>query len=314
MAGPADAGIGYWGCMRYIALAVVWAACVNAADSNKSIGPDAVWKDGDRVMPEIVKACDGAPKFPACFAEQMERKAPAPAVAFTRSVRNEAWMRGFRKIGRVDVAWVLYPFRANENPGWLFVNGSPALFDPDDFKRLEGEMKNDPAWARVVAQYPKALLFPGDRTGALGPVAIEYPDGSQEFIADYRVMDGCHACKVLGNAFFSFEFNSKGKFTRLRFGGFDKELVWPMLTNAGQRFALVLGCDAEQECDWTEEQPPSDSVLRATGNRADPTAGVAVLGYQVTGSGTTQTTLRCASSKGTATLVLKITAAPGLRR
>jgi hypothetical protein len=297
--------------MRCVALAFLCAVGITAADRSKSIGPDAVWSDGERVMPEIVKACDSAPKFPACFAEQMARKAPAPAVAFTRALHNEVWMRGFRKTGQVDVAYVVYPFRANENPGWLFVNGSPASFDPDDFRRLEGALKNDPAWARVTAQYPKAQLFPGDRAGTVGPVAIEYPDGSQEFMADYRVMDGCHACDVLGNAFFTFEFNAKGKFTQLRFAGFDKELVWPVQTRAGQRFALVLGCDAGPACDWAEDQAPADSVLHATGKRADPQGGVVSLGYQATGSGTTQTTLR---SQGGATLVLKVTAAPGLRR
>ena len=297
--------------MRYIAVAFLCAVGLAAADRSKSFGPDAVWADGDKVMPEIVKACDSAPKFPACFAEQMARRAPAAAVAFTRALHNEVWMRGFRPTGQVDVAHVLYPFRANENSGWLFVNGSPAFFDPDDFKRLEGELKNDPAWARVTSQYPKAELFPGDRAGTVGPVAMEYPDGSQEFIADYRVMDGCHACAVLGHAFFSFEFNPKGKFSRLRFAGFDKELVWPMQTHSGQRFALVLGCEGGQACDWTEEQPPADSVLRAIGKRSDLQAGVVSFGYQVTGSGTTQTTLR---SQGGATLTLRIIAAPGLRR
>ncbi len=285
--------------MRNLPLAILTFALGACAGD---IGPESVWKDGPKLLPDIVKACDSASEFPACFARQLTEKAPPAALAFARSMKYEAWMRDFRAAGRVSVAKLVYQFRANENNGWLFVNGSPALFDPDDFKRLESATHGDPEWARLTARYPKAMLFPGDRSGAVGPLAILHSDGAQEFIADYFVMDGCHACAVLGNAYFSFEFNAKGKFTAARFLGFETEPVWLVRTRTGQRFTLRLGC--EGACSWTEAQPPANHIIRLAAGKDDG------IDCDVVGSGATQASLR----SGSGAVVIRFSAAPGLRR
>lgn len=290
--------------MRIVVLAVSAAALLTGAD----IGPDSVWKDAARTLPEITRVCEKESSFPSCFAAQVSAKAPPAVAAFAKTMRNEAWMKAFREAGKVDVASVVYQFRANQNNGWLLVNGSPALFDPDDFKRLEGVTKNDPAWRAVESRYPKAMLFPGNRATGIGPLVLEQRDGTQEFIADYFVMNGCHACDVLGRAFVVFEFTPKGKFAAARFLGFDeaKDRVWLLPARSGQSFVLQLGCGVDAECEWTEEQRPAENILHIVPAR---NRGVT---YEVTGSGKTQAALKRKGSDDT--VILKVSSTPGLRR
>ena len=295
--------------MKLAMLCLLAAGAFAAKETIGPVGQDAVWQPVAGFMESIHKACDAAPKFTECFAGQMAKQAPPAAAAFSRAIRNDGYLRDFREVGRVDIAYVAYPFRANENQGWLLVNGSPAMVDPDDLKKLPmADMRADPAWSRLTAQKPNAAFFPGDRSGNLYPVAIINPDGSQEFVVDYKVVDGCHACAVLGSAFFSFEFNPKGKFVYAHYTGLATAggeewnggaPSWPIHTRSGQKFTLSLS-----GTDWAIEQPAADWIIR--------TAGLTEQGetFEVVGAGTTQMTLR----RGSEHLVLKFVSAPGLRR
>jgi hypothetical protein len=263
------------------------------------------------------KACEPSPpaKFGECLVEQMAKQAPAPAVAFAHALHDEGWMRDFRRAGRVDIAYVLYPFRANENQGWLLVNGSPSLLDVDDFKRLpKAEMKSDLAWGRLIAQKPNAALFPGDRSGTIHPVAIVYPDGAQAVVVDYKVTDGCHACAVLGWVYFGFEFNPKGRFVYSHYLGLVSAASdegksgappWPIQARSGQKFAIVLRPGAA----WSLDQPPADWIIKDAGSAGEG-SNSPKWNFEIVGGGTTKLTLRSGSDE----LVLKVVAAPGLRR
>ena len=122
------------------------------------------------------------------------------AVAFTNLIGNTGYLRDFREAGRVDVAYVNYPFRANENQGCLLVNGEPVVIDVDDVSKLSSEelMKNK-QYAALAAKHPNAALFPGDRSGT-GYPEIESLGGRAALIVSYWLTDGCHACARLGGA------------------------------------------------------------------------------------------------------------------
>jgi len=119
----------------------------------------------------------------------------------------------------VDVAYVYYPFRANENEGCLLVNGNPVLIDVDALDSLpQSGMHRDPAYVSLVAQYPKLSMWPGDRNGKLDPVVAEIaPDRTRRFVVHYRFRDGCHACAQIGAASFGFEFDHNGRFLRAKY-------------------------------------------------------------------------------------------------
>jgi predicted secreted protein len=141
-----------------------------------------------------------------------------PAIAFTRSFGNGAFIRRLRETGRVDIAYIVYPFRANENFGILLVNGDPPVIDVDEMYALPTEtMEQDKAFMAIRKAYPKVTIWPGERLPKHYPVAEALPDGGQTFIIPYTLRNLCHACEVVGAAFFAFDFDREGKSAGIRF-------------------------------------------------------------------------------------------------
>ena len=195
------------------------------AEPQVRIGAEAVWQPGMQFMQSVRLTCSNAgSNYGDCLISQMPAAgAPPRAVAFSRLLEKESdgqigYMRDFRKTGRVDIAYVYYPIRANENQGCLLVNGSPPIIDVDDLKLLaEDSMKSDPSYAAMASANPDVDIFPGDRGGTTYPEVEVLPQGGQRFIVSYYLLKGCHACARLGTAKFAFDFDSAGKFLGTRF-------------------------------------------------------------------------------------------------
>src|SRR5208282_2834699 len=165
--------------------------------------------------------CDRSnpPNYAECFIDQMPKAgAPADAVSFTRMLYRQSdgqvgIMTGFHKVWPVDEARVMYPLRANDNYGLLLVNGDPAILDVDDLKKLDrAAMEQNPMYQSVKQKYAQTDVWPGDRSGDTWPQAKPLPDGGQQFIVGYPLLNGCHACAHTGLARFSWNFDAKGKF------------------------------------------------------------------------------------------------------
>ena len=201
-----------------------------SAETGEVIGPDAVWQPGMGFMQTVRQQCGkGEPgQYGDCLLAHMPAAgAPPAAVAFSRRLRASGngqigYARDFRDTGRVDIAYVYYPLRANENQGWLLVNGQPELIDVDDLGRLpQDALKRDPTYATLAKQYHRVTLFPGDRAGTKSPAMQALPDGGQRFVVRYRLQNGCHACQRLGSASFGFDFDPAGRFSGARFIGIE---------------------------------------------------------------------------------------------
>ncbi|MBI4469644.1 MAG: hypothetical protein HY650_10025 [Acidobacteria bacterium] len=185
-----------------------------SSETARPIGPLALWQPGMSMMQSIRDECSSKAggDFGECFASAMRKSGASPqAVAFTRRIDNTGYMRDFRETGRVDVAYVNYPFRANENQGCLLVNGTPALIDVDDWEILKQvNLRLNPDYAKLADQYPDVAIFPGDRSGTGYPQVEQLPDGGQRFIVSYRLLKGCHACEELGSLSVAFDFDRSG--------------------------------------------------------------------------------------------------------
>lgn len=187
------------------------------------INKDAEWNPSGETIRTIYQECTGErapysdfgfPQFGICFPDSMARAGASPqAVAFARSTKYTAYLAHFFEKGHVDLAYVHYPYRANENEGWLLVNGDPQMIDVDDLSRLpQDQLQANPAYLQIKEKYPNVMLFGGDRTLTRPPTAIERPKGGQQFIVAYRLLNGCRACERVGSATFAFDFDSSGKF------------------------------------------------------------------------------------------------------
>jgi hypothetical protein len=197
------------------------AASQPAASAPGKVGPSAVWQPPQNLIADAHAACDKSnpPNYAECFIEQMSKAgAPADAVSFTRMLYRQSdgqvgIMTDFHKVGPVDEARVIYPLRANDNYGLLLVNGDPAILDVDDLKKLDrAAMEQNPMYQSVKQKYTKTDVWPGDRSGNTWPPAKPLPEGGQQFVVGYPLLNGCHACAPTGLALFSWNFDAKGKF------------------------------------------------------------------------------------------------------
>ncbi len=190
------------------------------------VGPSAVWLPPQDFIAKAHAACDQShpPNYSQCFIDQMSGAgAPPHAVSFTLMLYRQSdgqvgIMTAFEKVGPVDVARVMYPLRANDNYGLLLVNGDPDVLDVDDLKQLDqAAMDQNPMYRAVKQKYTATTLFPGDRSGSMWPQVKPLPDGGQQFILGYPLMNGCHACANVGLALFSWDFDAKGKFVGTKY-------------------------------------------------------------------------------------------------
>ncbi len=192
------------------------------------IGASAVWQPPKDFVANAHTVCDksAGPASPGeCFIRQMSvAGAPADAVNFTRMLYQQSdgqvgMMSLFKTFGEVDMAQVFYPLRANDNFGLLFVNGDPKILDVDDLKKLDQTaMEQDPMFQAVKRKFPQAALWPGDRSSNQPwPRAQSLPDGGQQFMLSYPLINGCHACQHLGAVRFGWDFDARGKFLRTTF-------------------------------------------------------------------------------------------------
>jgi len=109
---------------------------------------------------------------------------------------------GIVKLGRIA-----YPFRANEIFQPILLGGDPPVIrveSPD----MHGAVEHDPGFSIMQAQHPNLLFWGSSPTLESATVA---PDGSQSFIFRYRLLDGCHACAVLGYARIEYDFFPDGR-------------------------------------------------------------------------------------------------------
>lgn len=153
-------------------------------------------------------------EFSACFVRHMQAAGASPqAVAFMHAIDNNGFMRDFRNTGRVDIAFAVYPFAANENQHCLLVNGTPNLMDVDTYDLLpRKDLPKNPTYAALLKKYPNIAVFPGDRSGTDFITAEKLPNGRQRFLVPYVLVDGCHACARVGSLQLAFDFNGEGVF------------------------------------------------------------------------------------------------------
>jgi hypothetical protein len=157
------------------------------------IGPQAVFKPPSRDVEiavfEKIQACGAASagatdsKFVSCVVSTLQQAGASPeATAFAARLKGEGYLDTFRKMGRVGLASVAYPIRANDNGEYLLVNGMPQVVhvsDPDALTRsrrpLGDRGRSGRCWADGGYGTPQIMTSPAmsrpSLSAALGPEA-----------------------------------------------------------------------------------------------------------------------------------------------
>lgn len=217
-----------------IALAVICTASyvayleVQASDeSDELINATAVWSPSDQQLSQLNKTCaTDTQAYSDCFISHMpDLGASEEAVAFTRdyAAQNQgtiAILRGFQPMDEVDLGYAYFPAAKEGRQGWFLLNGYPSVLNVDDKARIpEAAMEKHPLWAEMRKQHPSLRMSVNDSERSMDktPRTETLPDGSQRFIIEYPLRDGCATCAVLGHADFSFDFDPSGELVTVRF-------------------------------------------------------------------------------------------------
>jgi hypothetical protein len=189
--------------------------------SLQTIGPEAIFKPSSRAVEmdviQKIQACGtvsaraGDPEHTACVVSIMQQAGASPAaMAFAEMLDGEGYLDSFRKMGKVDLAGVIYPARANTNGEYLLVNGTPRVVhvdDPDNLKHID--LRKDPLYASLVRKFPNLTLW-----GNGDFKTMQHREGGgQRFVFSLVLLNGCHACEVGGYADIAFDFDQAGSFS-----------------------------------------------------------------------------------------------------
>src|ERR1700723_4324816 len=194
-----------------------------AQHSAERVSAAAIWNPSPEALAAIRQKCGEADPthIERCFLNEMKAAGASPeAQAFAESLAaalGVVYLRAFRRVERVDVAYIEYAFRANELEGVLLVNGNPSTIDVDDDRFTpDAEMRKNAAYAALAEQYPHISVWPADRFDATLPTMTSTGWGTQTFMVQYVLRDGCHACAEIGSATVGFTFDTDGNFQAAR--------------------------------------------------------------------------------------------------
>jgi predicted secreted protein len=252
----------------------------------------AVWNPPVDMLAAMRQKCGEADPthMERCFLNEMKSAGASPeALAFAESLAASlgvVYLRAFRRLEKVDVAYIEYAFRANELEGVLLVNGNPSPIDVDDDRfTIDAEMRKNAAYAALAEQYPHISLWPGDRFDSKLPTMKSTGWGTQSFLVQYTLRDGCHACAVLGTATLAFNFDTQGNFQGARVssvaaaaapraaeiapssGGFDVAGgVEEIRVLAGKQFSITLAANRTTGYAWRLATPLDPVMLKQISN------------------------------------------------
>lgn len=223
---------------RALALAAL-ALLAGRPASAAEAGPDAVWEPSRAVLKALDAQCKAKPvaDVKVCMLAYLQGAGASPAaLGFARRLGGEGFLSAFKETGRVDVARVLRPFRADAAESVVLVNGDPALVEVMDPALIDPLLK-DKRLAEFVAA--GATLWPGYPEPGLKPLA----GGGQHFIFSLRVR-ACRACADLAKAFVGYDFDASGKFLGARLLGVRKPSAFSVSGEVAQGQAFAAPIDS----------------------------------------------------------------------
>ena len=170
-----------------------------------SFGPGQVWQPEQTAFAALQQCQD---RTFTCVREVMSQSgASSDAVAFFELT---GWFLSdiSGSPGPVEIGTIFTPWRANENTQTALLGGIPSVLYLERESATVGA-EGSPEFLALKASHPHAMFW------GLSPSFESLgtsPEGGQRFIFDYRVLDGCHACVILGYIRAAFDFAPDGTY------------------------------------------------------------------------------------------------------
>jgi hypothetical protein len=196
--------------------------------ASEVIGSDAIWELTSDFLKRVHSNCDhkANEKRDDCFIDQMARAgAPPAATRFSRRLLLEnggefGVMMRFKKIGPVDMAKVLYPFRKDQNWALLLVNGNSPILDVDDLSKLDMTgIQLDAGYRAMKRAHPNLQIWGGPRGGSMWETVRKQPNGGLSFDIYYMLNPERPNGRWMSGANFDWNFDATGRFLGTEFTG-----------------------------------------------------------------------------------------------
>jgi len=193
----------------------LWVCVTSAsAQSPAIIDHRTVWKPTRSQWLATIDCQQAGVPYDACIYQKLRLGGASPqaidfAKAMAASRNGLAYMTGLRRplFGRVSPAFIVYPGRANTNGAVLLVNGIPSSIDAESASMSAAPaVAADARFRAIQLDHPRAALW------ATPSFDVERarPGGGQRFIFRAPILDGCHACAVVGTAEVGYDFDRAG--------------------------------------------------------------------------------------------------------
>jgi hypothetical protein len=177
----------------------------NSTQIQVSFGPTEVWQPSDDAL-QALFACQPQATF-SCVSQVMKSSGASPdAIAFYGLT---GWfLTDITDSTPVHMGTILMPWRANENSQTALLGGVPAVVYLEQATPTY-EAESSPSFQELKLAHSNAMFWPESPT--LDHIEMS-PQGGQRFVFRYRVLDGCHACAVLGYVPIAFDFTADGTY------------------------------------------------------------------------------------------------------
>ncbi len=259
-----------------------------AQESDNKINASAVWNPSTEIMQNIISKCAGLQDNDIydCFINEMESAGASPqAVKFAELLDGPGYMKTFKSLGSVDIAYVHYMFKSTGHEGCFIINGSPNLIDIDDYNLLPiAYLESTQQYKELQKLYPQISIFSGDRLSTDYPQKEDLPHKEERVVVNYNLRNGCGDCQNLGYADFGFDFDSTGKFINAKFIDVKKapdlntalsnngnlqnvfnDPSKPIAVSSGEEFSIVLISNHSQGLQWELAEPLDNKLINLLG-------------------------------------------------
>jgi predicted secreted protein len=155
------------------------------------------------------------------------------------------------------------------------------MIDIDNYDIISKvDLEKNKIYKQIKKSYPIVSIWPGDRSGTDYPAVNSLPEGGQQFIFNYRLQDGCHACKLIGFVNLGFDFDKDGNLSAVKVINIlslqDSENTLRMQNEysnpgktikikAGQCFTIVLNSNATTGYGWQLAEPLDEKIISNAG-------------------------------------------------
>lgn len=205
-------------------LLIVMLMVSGAAAQTSTVGPQAVWKLPQQLLSRFQQCGD---RMECLLAVMREGGASSQAMAFTAMMKDNCYLAEFKEMGKVDLAYVVYPARANTNGAYFMVNGTPPMISTEEVNENSKKrnkfyinINKDSLYSSLNKRYPNLGLWPP----ALFKQLQTLPNGGQRFIFAYYLIEGPRGGEKVGSALVAFDFDGNGRFLQTRLLRLTREI------------------------------------------------------------------------------------------